>query len=380
MTTSCNAKHSIRHRHPHQYHQDSEKQVMPTKHVRFALSLPALIASVAWAVAAHADDFGSVELHGFGMQNYLQTSHNLYDDADHRGTWDDNFLGLVVAVTLNDKMKLWAQLETSSEDSTHFTWFFVDYQFSDDLTAHAGRIKFPLGIYNEIIDTKFLQVTSLEPFLYRAEADFVDDSYNGAGVDYTQSLGTAGTILWQAYGGNTFTDNDPSPIVQDRRLYGGRVTYRTPVDGLRFLFSAFHVQTQLLSDQTLHGEDDWIASGDYVHGGWDVKSEYGKHQLLGVASDAYYLQAGYTFPFARRWMPFARYDYITTDKAHKSSDSYYQKDVVVGVNFKVIDNVSLRVEDQFNHGYALPVATGEVLAGTGTPSWSLLVVGINFIF
>ena len=71
---------------------------------------------------------------------------------------------------------------------------------------------------------------------------------------------------------------------------------------------------------------------------------------------------------------------MTTDESRRSSDSYSQKIVVAGLSFMVRNNVSIRLEDQFNHGYALPVASGEVAAGTGKTNWNLLVAGVHFIF
>src|SRR5690348_16814995 len=87
------------------------------------------IAGVVYSAGAGAVQVGDeLEIHGYGSQDYLQASRNTYLGADHRGTWDNNFLGLVGTVTLNDRSKLWAQLETSSSEPTRFTWFFVDYQ------------------------------------------------------------------------------------------------------------------------------------------------------------------------------------------------------------------------------------------------------------
>ena len=109
---------------------------------------------------AHA---AQMEMHGYGYQDYLQANGNTYLGADGKGSWDNNFLGLVGAVSLNDKSKLWAQLQASSTDQNRFTWFFVDYQFSNQLRGHVGRVKLPMGLYNEVIDAKYLQVSQLEP-------------------------------------------------------------------------------------------------------------------------------------------------------------------------------------------------------------------------
>ena len=346
------------------------------KIARKSLSLAACV----WLVAttgAVAEEFGNFDVHGYGTQTYMQSSANQYLDANDKGTWDNNFLGIVGTVTLSDRSKLWAQLETSTLDVTRFTWFFVDYQFSEAVEGYVGRVKFPLGIYNEIIDAKFLQVSSLEPALYQEAADFVHDSYTGAGVDYHQSLGGSGELIWQVYGGNNY-DTHPPPDSRDRRAYGGRVTYQTPLEGLRLLLSGYRTEAQVLSDGRLVDEDRWIASIDFVRGDWNVKSEYGSHHFLGVDSDAYYVQVARTL--ASRWTPFARYDYISTDRAQRQSDSYFQKIGVVGLDFRVNNNLTLRAENHFNQGYALPVASGEVQPGTGAAHWSLLVIGVHFIF
>lgn len=340
--------------------------------------IAAALAALAAAGAVHALELGdSFELHGFASQDYAQANHNTYLGADDRGTWDNNFLGFVGAFTLNDKSKLWAQLETSSTESTRFTWFFVDYQLTDAVRLHAGRVKYPLGLYNEFIDTKFLQVTSLEPALYQGAADFVHDAYQGVGVDYSQSLGTAGRLLWQVYGGNTYDTNPPADS-RDRRAYGGRLTYNTPVSGLRFMVSGYRTDVEILATRALTRESRVIFSGDYVQGSWDVKSEYAMHKFLGVDSNAWYVQAGYTL--ADRWMPFARYDHVNLDTSAGNDDSFHQKIFVIGLNFKLTGNVSLRIENHFNQGYALPVASGEVLENQGTRNWDLLVAGIHVLF
>lgn len=342
---------------------------------RFSM-LARVVAGIGVVSSAGAAETGSFEIHGYGTQDYLQASGNQYLGADNHGSWDSNFLGLVGAVTVNDKSKLWAQLEASSTEHVAFTWFFLDYDFSDAARAHVGRVKYPLGLYNETIDAKFLQVSSLEPALYQSAADVVHDSYNGAGFDYEQSLGSAGTITWQVYGGNTFDRNPPTES-RDRRAYGGRITYQTPINGLRLMVSGYTTQVEILATAIMVDEHRFITSVDYTPGAWDVKSEYGVHSLQGVTGQAWYAQFGRTFG---KWMPFARYDYVTTDKAQKSSDSFSQKIVVIGLNYKLESNVSLRIENHFNRGYALPVASDEVAPGAGKRDWNLLVLGVHFMF
>jgi len=346
--------------------------------VKVAPVAGALIAATSlFAPASRAVDFGDrVVLHGFGYQDYMQTDRSTYLGADKRGSWDNNFLGLVTSIDINERSKLWAQLEGNTSDGTRFTWFFVDYQFSENLRGHVGRVKFPLGLYNETIDAKFLQVSQLEPSLYQGAADMVHDAYHGAGLDYDQNVGH-GHLLWQVYAGNNY-DIDPPIDSKDRRVIGGRVTYRTPVSDLRVMVSGYRTYLEVLADGTLHTEDRGILSVDYSPNKFDIKAEYALHQILGVTSNAYYLQGRYSF--TDKFAGYARYDTAITDKDHRDDEAYYQKTVVLGLQYRLADNLTLRIENHFNHGYGLPVASGEVEAGKGERNWNLAVAGINFSF
>ncbi len=338
------------------------------------------ICAVGLFTAAHA---AGIELHGYGYQDYVQASKNSYLGADKKGTWDNNFLGLVGAVSLNDKSKLWAQLQASSTDQNRFTWFFVDYQFTNQLRGHIGRVKLPMGLYNEVIDAKNLQISQLEPSIYQGASDMMYDAYHGVGLDYDHDVG-AGHLMWQVYAGNIYdyTFDIATADAQDRRTFGGRITYRTPVDGLRFMLTLNRVQMQVITngikDSTMRDEDRAILSASYVTDDYDLKAEYANHKRLSVTSRGGYVQAGYYLN--DKWKPYMRYDYFTTDKSQKSDPSYYQKTFMLGVEYKIGPSLSVRVEDHLNHGYALPVASEEVSAGAGENNWGLFVAGVNFVF
>ncbi|MEJ2564821.1 MAG: hypothetical protein P8141_02455 [Gammaproteobacteria bacterium] len=334
--------------------------------------------------AARADDLSDrISLHGFGYQVFKQTSDNTYLGADNKGSWDDNKLGLVTAITMTDKSKLWAQLEGASTPDgtdTHFTWFFVDYQFTNNLRGHVGRVKMPLGLYNETIDTRFLQVTELLPSMYQEATDTMYDAYNGLGVDYDHDLG-GGHMTWQLYGGNindARLDLLAAEPTYDRRTIGGALTYLTPIDGLKFVLSYNNTTYEVVADSSLHEEPREIASLSYVNDSFDIKAEYAYHRK-DVTRKIGYLQVAYHIN--DKWTPYLRYDYAILDDAQKSDPSYYQKDATVGVGYKITPYMDVRVENHFNHGYGLPIASGEILTpGTGKTDWNMFVAGVNFMF
>jgi hypothetical protein len=317
-----------------------------------------------------------IDLHGFGYQDYAQTSANSYLDADKKGTWNNDFLGLVLSATLSEKSKLWAQLEDTSNGGARFTWAFVDYELTDSVRLHAGRVKFPLGFYNEIIDAKGLQPAALEPSLYQSAADMVHDAYQGVGADFEQDF-AGGHLLWQGYGGNAY-DVSPPETSRDRRVFGGRVTFRTPIDGLTVMGSGYRTQVQTLATGTMSNEDRVIASIGYATDALDLKAEYGIHHLFGVKSDAWYVQGAYAL--SDSWKPYVRYDSVVLDSTRRGDASYYQDTWVGGVGYRVDRAIGLKVENHFNRGYGLPVVDGSIAAGAGHRSWNLLVLAADFQF
>jgi len=345
------------------------------RHTSAHLALAAL--AVLAGSSANAVEMGDrIDLHGYGYQDYAQASANSYIGADKKGTWDNNLVALVMSAKLNDQSKFWAQLEETSGGGTAVTWAFVDYDLSDSLRLHAGRVKFPLGFYNEIIDVKALQPAALEPSMYQLAADFVHDAYHGVGLDYEQDIG-GGHALWQVYGGNVY-DTDPPTTSRDRRMFGARVTYRTPLDGLTLMGSAYRTQVQTLPAGSMVNETRAIASIGYLDDAWDVKAEYAIHRFMGVKSDAWYVQAAYAL--TPNWKPYLRYDAAILDRSQRRDPSFYQTTAVVGIGYRVNSAIGLKLENHANRGYGLPVAEGSIAPGAGARTWNLTVLAADFQF
>jgi hypothetical protein len=136
-------------------------------------------------------------------------------------------------------------------------------------------------------------------------------------------------------------------------------------------------------------------SFDYLAHEWDLKAEYNYHktpalftqytpQTTDIKSKAFYVQLAHDIG---KFTPFARYDHVITDTAQSGDPSYYQRIYVIGLGYKLSDNVNLRLEQDFNHGYALAVpemidpATG-LFVNPVNPSlnWRTSMVSANFMF
>ncbi|MFY9314957.1 MAG: porin [Burkholderiales bacterium] len=347
---------------------------------RLAKAVSLAFLAVGVPSAARAVEVGDrLEIHGYGHQGYLQSKDNTYLNADDKGTWDYNALALVFAVKINDKTKIWSQLHSTSE-KTRLDWAYVDHQLTGNLTGRAGQIKMPFGLYNEIRDIKFLQLSTLEPMLYQEASEMVQESFRGVSAIYNRSMG-GGSLSWDAYLGQvTEWQEESGTGHKSKRLVGGRVAYQTPVEGLKFMASAYNSAMKDTAQVPVSkgNRKTWALSTDYANNNFDVKAEYAKMKFFSEESKTYYVQAGYTF--AEKWTPYVRYDYITTDVAEKTDPAHYQKAKVLGLNYKINNSVAVRLENHWNSGYALPVASKEVAAGAGKIGWNMFAVSVNFIF
>lgn len=360
---------------------------------------------------------------GFGYQDYRQTSANRVDYVGPTGNGIHDFLGLLMAGQLSDRSKIWAQLQANSTDHPRFTWLFLDWQFSDSLTGHAGRVKFPFGLINEYIDNKALQMTLTLPFADSESADMTYDSYTGVGLDWNTPDSPWGSALLQGYLGNIYTPPVPTlsttypnnpPVAtglasaaqmqptSDQRLVGGRLTWNTPVDGLRAMLSGSANELSLQPMATtpvgyaglLTREYRLLYSLEYRREGWWVQSEYNQHRFPGGAGytgiDAHsaYLQAGVA---VGKFLPYLRWQSIVTNDNLSSNPNFYQRQWTVGSNYALLKTLNLRVEWNRNHGYAMPIvsqgspyyAPGALpIPGAVVPSldWNEVGVEVNFTF
>ncbi len=350
-----------------------------------------LLAGLLVAAGAHADD--RFNINGFGFADYRQTNANTIDDADQRGTWNNAIFALVMSFKITDHDYAWAQLESKPTEPTEFTWAYLEHNFNDNLSARVGRIKLPYGLYNEFIDNKALQLSAVVPSAYSFRADMVHDAYSGIGIDWT-----SGSLLTQVYGGNVYTPPNNGAITDsyvDRRLFGTRITWNTPYEGLRFMFSGWDSQSEDDTGITavpplgqIGKEYRVMYSADYVSDRFDIKAEHNHHGTPtqtgspGLSSNAWYVQGGYKLG---QWTPYARFDYFIGDQNIPSDPTSYQKDWVVGVNYKINDYINARIEDHVIYGYGLAVANQDMVDSTGAPvagktNWNLMAAEVNFMF
>ena len=341
----------------------------------------ALVSALLGCGAASAADFGNLTLNGYGHQSFLRNTENTWLGADRDGSFKENTFALVLTAKLDDRSKFWAQLATLNGSSIDPHWFYVDRQVNDRLTVRAGKVLAPLGFYNEFIDARFLQQSTVLPALYQPDTDLVDEAYGGVGGTYVVPAGS-GRVELDLYGGQIVEHASIAASVKQKGLIGGRVDWHTPWDGLRLMVSAATKQQRMEGDPDDTRKTSYILSAGWNPGAWDLKAEYGRiERKMGAekgTTEAYYLQAGYALTDA--WIPFARYDVVRTPGHDASNPATYQNTWGVGVTYRIDSNVALRLENHFHSGYGQASLSGETPAGTGQKTWQTLAASVLFIF
>jgi hypothetical protein len=353
---------------------------MPSFNVLRGAIAALALGAIAGAPAVAAE-FGNITINGYGHQSFIRTTQNTWLGADSDGAFKDNTLALVVTAKLDERSKFWAQLTTISGSSIDPHWFYVDRQFTDRLTVRAGKVLAPLGFYNEFIDARFLQQSTILPGLYQPDTDLVDEAYGGVGATYVVPAGS-GRVELDLYGGQIIEHASVANQLKQKGLIGGRIDWRTPWDGVRLMLSASTKSQQMVGDPTDIRKNSMILSAGWNPGAWDLKAEYGRiDRSMGgssTATEAFYLQAGYAL--TDQWIPFARYDVVRAPGYDSADPATYQNTVALGVTYRVNSGVALRLENHFNSGYAQAALSGETPAGTGRKSWQALAASIAFIF
>ncbi len=147
----------------------------------------------------------------------------------------------------------------ASNNKVTVDWAYGDYRFKDWLGVRAGRIKLPMGLYNEIRDVDMLRTSIVLPQgIYN---DMLRDTLiavNGAGIYGNVNVGAIGGLEYQALTGAVYSDPDSGAnkvfddsinekmtgaatigTTENGNCYAAAIRWETPLPGLRMGYSYF---------------------------------------------------------------------------------------------------------------------------------------------
>lgn len=155
---------------------------------------------------AHAQ-LDDLEIHGFASTGYLKSTDNNFLVLSEEGSFEFNETGLNVTTTLTDNIRVGMQLFARDmgdvgNNDVQLDWAFLDYQWKESLGVRLGKLKTPLGLYNDTRDYDMLRTLILLPMsVYSENARETTASYRGGGLYGAISLGLGGRLSYDIFGG-----------------------------------------------------------------------------------------------------------------------------------------------------------------------------------
>ena len=380
----------------------------------------------------HAYDVSKqLSINGFLSQGYIKSSGNNFLGNSMDGSFQLNEVGLTINSTVNDNLRLGFQIlsrDVGAEGNNDFQldWAVADYRWQDWIGMRLGKVKLPIGLYNQSLVTDFLR-----PMVFLPQSIYDENKRTqivgamGGSIYGNISFGSKGDIDYQAYYGkvdfsedsghargiqslvNSFTRKKGLGTISDfdaenKYVYGGSLIYSPPLEGLRLGVSYFTGQTDFdftIGTQTGSArgtsKDFVVLSMEYSRLDWKFAMEYseitGDREVMGFdipdgRSQGAYAQLCYHFfePFVFS----AIYDIFYADKRDRDGSNFvaqgqpdflgWRKDIGVGVRWNITSQWNIKAEQHWVDGASLQLP---LFNPQGVKKdWNYLVLKTSFNF
>lgn len=384
--------------------------------------LVTMITIAAWAGSAAAYDYGKVDIHGFISQGYL--SSNEYNYLAHNskdGSFEYNEMGINFSSQLSDKLRIGVQffardLGDAANNRVTVDWAFADYRFQDYLGLRIGRIKLPLGLYNDTRDMDMLRTSVVLP--QGIYPDLLRDNtiaINGASAYGNVDMGAAGGLEYQVLAGaiNSDRDSGTGKFTSDSiaayggqlagdadndTVYVGALRWETPLSGLRLGYTLIDGKVDLplsIMGNIMINENDYTGhyySAEYSWNDLILAAEYWTRKTdvtMGpsestIEAESYYLMASYRF---NDWFTLgAYYSEYYPDKDDKEGDNEaidhraWEKDLALTLRFDINEYWIAKLEGHSVDGTANVLTVDNDGNDFSESTWSYIAAKLTFSF
>ncbi|MFC2140402.1 hypothetical protein ACFLQ1_01620 [Candidatus Auribacterota bacterium] len=391
---------------------------------RATLIIIILISLVSYNVCAAYAGIDDVTIHGFISQGYLKTTNNNFIIENSKdGSAEFNEAGLNFSTEITDNLRGGLQLFSRDlgkigNNRLKLDWGFLDYSLKDEIGLRVGKIKSPIGLYNQGRDVDLLRSSILLPrSVYPEDLRDIFVATNGLELYGSLPLSKAGSLEYELfYGAMSVEDNMPFFInlvaevvgaVPNKLkttidyIVGAQFRWNTPINGLRLGTTFIRVDIKsnyspIAADITLLLPNLYIISGEYVWENLTISSELTRSQyqynnipLVGSTKgflEGYYTQASYRF---FNWLEAGTYYSVYYgNKDDKKGDYHkalglgdynaWEKDWAIFARFDITDSWLIKLETHFVDGVAQGYTTYN-LAGFKR-KWKLYSVKTTFNF
>jgi hypothetical protein len=370
-----------------------------------------------------------LQVHGFLSQGYVKTTqNNFYGHSNNSGSLDFREIGLTASVRPLPKLQFAGQLlhrraGKGGGGGIRIDFGFLDYNFINtsevEFGIRLGRMKNPLGFYNDTRDVPFTRPSVLLP-----QSIYFDRTRNLALASdsvhfYGESRKDWGNISVQLGTGFPQVDNSSTDVsilgstqhpgkLKSRLSYLGRILYELPDGRIRLAISS----TQLNVGYN-PGQNDILESGSfkftplilsaqYNAEHWSITSEYALRYIRrhgfgipqldkSITGESFYLQGIYRF--RPSWEAVLRYDLLFANRKDRNgkkfaaqtgylypAHSQYARDLTIGLRWNITPAIMLSTEYHRVHGTAWLSPLDNPDITNTVKNWNLFAAQISYRF
>lgn len=355
---------------------------------RFIASALVTILGIFMFSVTYAFEGEDVQIHGFASQGFLKSNVNDYFFANTEdGTFEFNEFGLTISAFPSDGLRIGVQLLARDfgifgNDNVTIDWAFVEYRPYNEIGLQCGKMKMPMGLYNQSRDVDVARTHILLPTSFYNEVTR-ESLLSLKGVNMLGYLTRLRLQYQVMYGVGTFPpDGDYSrylletagiPIIEshlDPSLIAN-IQWQTPLSGLTLggnflIVPEFSFFMPLGPDLPLGKyQNEWVETvgfAEYQKNRFVFTFEHAfdtiSSELVGFqpesesTSQSFYYRAGYQVTDQIQIGGY--YSVIYRDKDDKDGESYeangqpaalaWNKQLTASVRFDLIDNLILKLE------------------------------------
>ena len=371
-----------------------------------------LLLLVLWTSTAAAQNLDNLQIHGFATQGFLYSSRNNYltmNSSSGSLRWTEGAVSVSDAVTDNLRIGIQFHMYEMGDfggPNVIIDWASGDYKVNDRLGFSVGKIKTPIGLFNDSqdVDPLFLWVL-LPQGLYPIDNRDFDLSELGGQVYGGLDLGKKrGRVEYRAHVGGSKLDANGGyvrqleqfgmsfPTPPSGKTYGGDLRWVTPWQGLTIGASILTISLDGTGPQgTVHIPTAAPVAyyAQWSKGRLHLAGEYWRTPLrVTLATGA----GSFVNPVDQRgWYPMVSvnatkklqlgtyYSHYLNHAGDTSLPQNYSKDWVVSSRYDFNPYCYGKIEGHFLHGDALGYYSSVNPNGLSTNS-NMLAARIGFSF
>jgi len=360
----------------------------------------------------YAQNLADIEIHGFATQGFLFSSHNNYLTMQSSAgslQWTDGAVSFTDSLT--DKLRVGIQLHMYQlgelgGPNVQVDWASGDYRANDHFGFRAGKLKTPLGLFNDSqdVDAAFLWIL-LPQSVYPIDNKSTFLSHVGGEVYGGLPLGSrAGKLEYRGYAGQNSLDLTGGYIKQfadfglvfttapGGKVYGGDLRWEAPLKGLTFGSSALvEALDGTAAGGSIHSSPN-VASAEYAQfnrGKFYFAGEYWRVPInttltlgpavIPVAVDVRSWYAMGSYRLKEKLHVGGYYSHLVNKTGDTTQPANYSKDWVVSGRYDFNAYFYGKIEGHFLHGTGLGYYASTNPNGL-KPNSNMLAAKIGFTF